>query len=76
MKATLELQLSVEVTSNFVIAPQTPKSVGILRGVGQLITGFSLSSIVTVKEQADVPTALVAMAFTVVTPIGKVVPEF
>jgi uncharacterized membrane protein len=37
-------------------------------------TGASLSTIVTVNEQTDTPTALVAVAVTVVVPTGKKLP--
>ena len=75
MKATVALQLSVAVTSNVAFAPQTPKSVLILRGVGHVITGNSLSFTVTVKEHFAVfPEASVAVKTFVVEPTGKTEP--
>ena len=71
VNSTCTLQLSVAVTSNVVTAPQTPKSVLILRGVGHVITGFWLSITFTLKVQADAPITLVAVAVTVVVPTEK-----
>ena len=42
---------------------------------GQVIVGFSVSFTVTVKVQEADPELLVAVAVTVVVPIGKVLPE-
>ena len=75
VKATVALQLSIAVTSNVAFAPQTPKLVLILRGVGQVMTGNSLSVTLTVKEQVAVlPDASVAVNTFVVDPTGKIEP--
>ena len=76
VKATVALQLSVAVgVLNVATAPHTPKSVLILRAVGQLMTGTSLSVTVTVNEQAEVfPAASVAVKTILFEPRGKVEP--
>jgi hypothetical protein len=75
VKLLVNIQLSVADTVKLTFAPQTPKSVFILRGVGHVITGFSLSIIVTVEEQdAVLPAASVALNVIVDIPTGNVAP--
>ena len=69
------VQLSVAVTLNVATAPQTPGALLILRGVGQVMTGFSLSKTVTVKLAVEL---LLLSSVTVkvlrVIPTGNVEP--
>ena len=67
--------ISKAVTLNIAFAPQTPASVLILRGVGQVIAGGVLSHTFTVKlQEEDKFNSSVAVAVTVVVPIGKTLP--
>jgi hypothetical protein len=70
-------QLSVTVGLGYVtIAPFSPGSLGTVTSAGQVITGASVSSTVTVKEQLAVfPDGSVAVQVTVVVPTGKKEPE-
>ena len=55
--------------------PQTPASVFTAIFPGHVIVGASLSITVTLKVQDEVPIGFVAVAVTVVVPIGKRLPE-
>src|SRR4030095_233155 len=50
-------------------------AVDMLRFAGALIVGSSLSATVTLKVQLVEPALFVAVAVTVVVPMGKVLPE-
>jgi DNA-binding transcriptional regulator of glucitol operon len=75
VRVTVALQLSVAVgVVNVATAVQSPASVFILRGDGQVSAGFSVSDIVTVNEQLVVPQELVTVTVTLVTPTLNVLP--
>jgi hypothetical protein len=69
-------QLSVEVGAGSVIFVPAPAIDKLMFGVQAVITGFSLSVTVTVKEQVAVfPLASVTTKVFVVVPTGKTEPE-
>ena len=69
-------QLSVAVAVNVTTAVHTPGAAGVEMFAGQVMTGFSLSLIVTVKVHVLVLLeASVAVQVTVVTPFGNEVPD-
>ena len=58
------------------VAPHCPGVLDATIGVGQFINGNCVSFTLTIKEQlALLPAASVAIAFTVVCPTGKKLPE-
>ncbi len=67
---TVPGQLSVAVALKVTTAPHSPASLFCVMSSGQSITGFSLSTTVTVKSHVAVllPDASVAVAVTVVVP--------
>src|SRR6266487_2591331 len=70
--AQLSAAVTVKVT---LLRLQRPASAGSTRLLGQVITGFCVSVMRTVKVQLLVlPLASVAVLVTVVTPTGKVLP--
>src|SRR6185369_4351194 len=69
-------QLSVPLTLKFTTAVLMPASVATLSAVGRCSTGFSRSSMVTLKLLvALLPAASVAKQVTRVVPSGKTEPE-
>jgi hypothetical protein len=75
-EVTVAEQLSVAVVLKFTTAPHELASVFAVMLEGQVITGASLSTTVTVNEhEVELPAASVAVEVTVVVPRLKVEPE-
>jgi hypothetical protein len=73
MVATAQLSVEPLFTWAAVIEP-VPAAFSITVTFWQRALGGWLSTTVTVKEHVETPTALVAVAVTVVVPIGNVLP--
>jgi uncharacterized protein (DUF983 family) len=70
-------QLSDAIGNGYVATPlQSPGVLFTVTFAGHVIVGGWLSTTVIVKVQAAVPQILVAVAVTMVVPLGKNVPEF